>query len=168
MAAENPNPTPAIPQGDIAVFVNRVSVSNGCWLWNGPTHRRSGYGMIHFGAYPRRRKTMAHRVSWEIFRGPIPVGLCVLHRCDIPACVRPSHLFLGSHDDNMADMKRKGRARVSVGVANPRARLNEKDVVEIRRCAREGVDARVTAARFGICRWTVYRIVRRVLWAHVP
>ena len=83
-------------------FVNKTE---GCWLWVGANNER--YGL--FSCFGRVMK--AHRASWHLFVGPIPPGLHVLHKCDNPLCVRPDHLFLGTHVDNMADMARKGRAR---------------------------------------------------------
>jgi len=71
----------------------------------------------------------AHRVAWELEHGPIPEGMCVLHQCDTPRCVR--HLFLGTKLQNIRDMIAKGRHRGAVGVKNPRARLTEQDVREI-------------------------------------
>lgn len=83
--------------------------NGGCWLWAGSIHE-SGYGLI--GVNNRSRRV--HREMWRIFRGPIPRGsgyhgTCVLHRCDIPACCNPDHLFLGTQADNMRDMRAKGR-----------------------------------------------------------
>jgi hypothetical protein len=98
--------------------VDKRPTENGCWIWNG-TLNPNGYGQIFVGPLQGKAKT-AHRVSWEIAHGPIPPGrgyhgTCVLHRCDNPACVNPDHLFLGSHFDNMADMKLKGRANGGPG-----------------------------------------------------
>jgi len=82
----------------------------------------------------------AHRISWEIHRGPIPPGggyhgTCVLHKCDVTSCVNPDHLFLGTVKDNAEDMKRKGRSLKGrsggVGSANNNARLSENDVMLI-------------------------------------
>ena len=67
----------------------------------------SGYGTVWF----EKRRQQAHRVAWIKAYGPIPQGLHVLHKCDVKACVNPEHLFLGTHKDNMHDMKVKGRAR---------------------------------------------------------
>lgn len=66
-----------------------------------------GYGVIYFNG----RQTYTHRVSYELHVGPIPDGLFILHRCDVPACVNPDHLFVGSAADNVADMMAKGRHR---------------------------------------------------------
>lgn len=73
----------------------------GCWWW-AASFNRAGYG--------RFESDLAHRTAWRLLRGPIPPGLFVCHRCDQPGCVNPDHLFLGTHNDNMADKVAKGRA----------------------------------------------------------
>lgn len=81
-----------------------------CWPWlNGRSG--SGYGLVWW----RGQKRYAHRVAWELANGqPIPAGMLVRHRCDNPLCCRPSHLMLGRHADNMADMAARGRRRCAV------------------------------------------------------
>lgn len=98
----------------IESFTKRVQKTEGCWLWTGPQRKPTGKG--GWGAYglfrPKRRiNYYAHRFSWRINYGPIPDGMFVCHKCDNPTCVRPDHLFLGTHKDNMGDAKRKGRVR---------------------------------------------------------
>ena len=75
-----------------------------CILWNGGKDR-FGYGYFYFPKQCAR----AHRAAWVLFVGEIPSGECVLHKCDVPACVNPDHLFIGSRRDNVDDMIRKGR-----------------------------------------------------------
>lgn len=76
-----------------------------CWTWQmGRT--LFGYGRVKVAGLGERK---AHRYVWELTNGPIPHGMLILHRCDVPPCVNPSHLFLGTHADNMADMHAKGR-----------------------------------------------------------
>lgn len=78
----------------------------GCWIWIGRTST-NGYGRIGIG---RNKQYAAHRVSWEHYRGPIPAGMIVCHKCDTPLCINPNHLFIGTHADNARDRDRKGRA----------------------------------------------------------
>ena len=82
---------------------SKTYVQDGHLLWGGSSER-TGYGRVRFGAKIMR----AHRLSWELAYGPIPEGVDVLHTCDIPPCILPWHLYLGTQVDNMQDMLAAG------------------------------------------------------------
>lgn len=131
---------------------------------------KCGYGRVTAG--PRQRKILnAHRVAWELVYGPIPARRHVLHKCDNPRCVRPEHLFLGTHQDNMDDMVTKKRSRPKPnqrGSQNDSARVTEQEVALIRKLYAQGVFQVEIGARFGIAQTTVSKIVRRATWGHIP
>lgn len=141
----------------------------GCWIWMGAVIRW-GYGAIGSG---RRGQKMlkAHRAAWEIYRGPIPSGMLVLHRCDVPQCVNPHHLFLGDALTNSRDMIRKGRSsrgekhsaimrsRNLAGERAGNAKLTNAAAAEIRSLRAQGMTQRALAEQFKVCQATVSLIV---------
>jgi hypothetical protein len=118
-----------------------------------------GYGLLSDGS----RKRSAHRVSWELSNGPIPDGMCVLHRCDNPPCTNPAHLFLGSMADNSQDAVAKGRLKPPPprrGWANNKTKLDDQQIEEIRSryAAGERNKSRL-AAEYGVHRSRIYQLV---------
>ena len=149
-------------------FWSKVDKSGDCWLWtasaSGPSPKYF-YGRIQYEG----RRVGAHRVAWILTYGPIPEGLEVCHRCDVPLCVRPDHLFLGTHAENIRDAVQKGRHRSPSlrGEGHPQAVLTESQVREVRRLARAGYHHSDLAVMFSTARTTIGRIVRGETWTHL-
>ena len=135
-----------------------------CWLWRGNIHR-SGYGVIFNRKL--RRTLRAHRLSYEINNGPIPSGLCVCHRCDVRRCVNPAHLFLGTTQENTADMVAKGRNKwiAHRGEDAGRSKLSEDQVLAIRSDPRA---YRTIGAQYGVSSSNVSSIKNGQSWRHIP
>jgi hypothetical protein len=125
---------------------------SGCFLWMGAQHRQ-GYGSVG----KKGKSFLAHRVSWELYRGKIPNGLCVLHSCDNPPCVNPGHLFLGTYSDNNYDCGKKGRSNKK-GSINGNASLTEADVKIIRSAPRKKRLLYELAEQFGTSRANIAQI----------
>ena len=125
----------------------------------------SGYGRIYIKDNRGRRMDLAHRVAWERANGPIPGGLFVRHSCDNRGCVNTEHMFLGTHKDNMYDMKAKGRSLR--GSRHNLAKLNESQVLEIRKLQRDGVMGKEIAKAYGVSNALISMIKTRKLWAHL-
>lgn len=124
-----------------------------CWPWTGSLDYR-GYGAFTMNGQAMK----AHRASYLLFKGPIEKGLVVMHSCDNPSCVRPLHLSLGTHKDNMADMVKKGRSSKLRGDASPATKLTEADRVLIRAIMERGwLTAEELADRLKVCTASIYR-----------
>lgn len=130
----------------------------------GQKRNRGAYGIIRI----EDRIYSAHRVSWEMHNGPIRAKMNVLHHCDNAQCVRPSHLWLGTTDDNNKDKAKKGRAWKPEGEKAPWAKLTEKNVLEIRSLFDSGKFTQAQLARkYGVVGATIGLIVRRINWTHI-
>jgi hypothetical protein len=141
-------------------FWSRVRIGDGCWEW---TRTRSrGYGHVRFDG----KTWKAHRLAWEFANGSSAAGKAVCHRCDNPGCVRPSHLFLGTNADNLADMAAKGRS--TRGEANNTTKLTEAQVRTIREQYAAGeVSQLELGRRHGVNQTAISGLIRRKTWAHV-
>jgi len=153
-------------------FWEKVYKTSSCWLWTASLDSR-GYGQIGKGG----RGTgiiRAHRLSWEIHFGPIENGLFVCHKCDVPSCVNPHHLFLGTPKENTVDMFQKRRARFDVypdskpkGEKNPRAVVTNDIVKSIRELYQAGTSVAELSRKYGLAYSTTYHICTGYTWVHV-
>lgn len=133
--------------------------NSGCTLWMKTL--AVGYGQISW----RGRLIGAHRLAWIINRGPIPSGLFVCHKCDVPSCINPAHLFLGTARENNADKHTKGRTRVGRGSCQGSAKLTEFQILAIRN---DGRLQREIAEEYGVDQSNISLIKKRLGWAHIP
>ncbi|MHC6083214.1 helix-turn-helix domain-containing protein [Ralstonia solanacearum] len=170
IGAESTRFGPRSRQPLISRFARYVQVSpGGCWLWTGAKNA-CGYGVLGRG---RRSEGLirAHRLAYQLFHGIVlERSQHVLHRCDTRVCVNPEHLFIGTQQDNMCDMRSKGRAVPPprhVGIANHKAKLDEHKVRQIFAMRRAGNTKYQIAQRMGVSRATVYSILNRFTWRHV-
>jgi len=134
-----------------------------CWVWTGAKSTKFGYGSM--GGAPGQKGIKTHRLSWEIHYGQIPNELWVLHKCDNPPCVNPSHLFLGDASDNAKDAASKGRTLQ--GVRHPDTPFNESDIIEIRRRFSSGVSQHQLAREHNVSHMTIWQIVNDWTWRHL-
>lgn len=135
-------------------FLTKVRKTPSCWVWTAYKNP-NGYGRFRIG----KKKETAHRASWTIFKGQIPVGYQVLHTCDNPSCVNPGHLFLGTHLSNMRDMVSKGRH------ITPR-KLTSSQVSEIKKLYEsDNYYQREIAVLFNVSQALIAKIILGKRWA---
>lgn len=139
--------------------------NGGCWLWSGsPTP--GGYSQVQVGTRRgQQRPHSGHRISYEHFKGPVPEGMVVRHKCDVRLCVNPDHLEIGTRRDNVQDAKDRGRH--AKGEDFRRAKLNERSVKEIRLRYAAGETQPALAKEFGVTQSAVNAVCQRKTWAHV-
>jgi hypothetical protein len=146
-------------------FWKYTQKGDGCWTWTGPKNT-SGYGVLRLsGPAATYKGRTANRLSWEIHNGEIPPGMCVLHRCDNPACVNPAHLFLGTNADNIADKVAKDRQ--AKGEKHGKSKLTVAQVVELRPRLAGRTPSRVLAAEFGVSESCIDSVRSGRTWGHV-
>jgi len=140
-----------------------------CWEWQGACVKPGGHGVIGVKDLGPGRTQLTHRVAWELARGPIPKGLLVCHHCDNPPCVRPDHLFLGTHADNTQDAARKGRLPRAQGEKHPRTTMTDAQVVAARSCIATGlIDCQKLARQLGVKNNAVHLAVTGRTFRHLP
>ena len=145
-------------KSELERFWSRVNKPDkeSCWNWNGEFYH-DGYGKISL----RNKKFAAHRMSYSLNFGCVPAGLFVCHKCDNKACVNPNHLFLGTHEDNMRDMRNKGRRKEG------RAKVTPEQVIEIRKKWQEGFSTAQIAKSYGVRTALILRVVKFRTWRDV-
>lgn len=137
-----------------------------CWPWKACKNAQ-GYGDFHTRGMA---KTKAHRFAYFLEHGKLPKALLVCHHCDNPSCCNPSHLFLGTKQDNMDDSMEKGRMQKTRprGEKHGMARLTNTDVIAIRKRYAEGnITYKELANLSGIPKGTLYHLVSRTTWTHI-
>lgn len=136
--------------------------NSGCWLWTASVDK-DGYGA--FGGVNGYRFIRAHRAAWIIYRGEDPNKKSVLHRCDVPSCVNPNHLFLGDAVDNVQDRDLKGRT--CRGSKRPASKLVEDDISDIRLLAAHGMTQTEIAGIYGVSQAAIGYVLTGTTWKHV-
>lgn len=143
-------------------FFGKVRKTKTCWFWTG-AKRGGGYGII---IQDGKRRCATH-VSLELHGRKVPEGMYVLHACDIPACVNPDHLWLGTLSDNTRDCEAKGRANHPVGEKNGRARLNASQVEVIKQMYKEGRPMNNLWKLYRVTRQAIRNVVHGKSWKHL-
>ena len=149
-------------------FWSKVNKTDTCWLW-AASKRNKGYGAFVWADVDGNIiQGQAHRFAWEMENGPIPAGLCVLHRCDTPACVRVDHLFLGTKAENNADMSAKGRhvaggtwcgaGRYRRGEDHHNVKLSDDDCRKMREDRRDGMPFSALGIKYDVNTSTAWKI----------
>jgi|GEM_PF-966020 len=131
------------------ILLRVAKQANGCWNWTGSRSQQTGYGTVSWEGDPIR----THRWAWMHKHGEIPDGLCVLHKCDNPACINPDHLFLGTSRENIEDRDRKGRGKGWTRL------FNDRQANVIRSAYRSGMSILELAAMLECHSMTIYNLV---------
>ena len=143
-----------------------VEKTDSCWNWTGRLVGK-GYGRVGLGG-AGAKEILAHRLSYQMHKGPIPEGMVVMHKCDNPRCVNPDHLDAGTQSQNIKDAFSRGRKLMPTKKARGEecgaSKLMEADVLNIRESK---LSFSKLAAAYGVNKSTIERIKYRKTWRHI-
>lgn len=143
-------------------------IENGCWIWLGyKCEPKKIYGLTSLVINGKKKKILAHRAAYFLWKGEIPLGLFVLHSCDTPLCCNPEHLHLGNAQKNMDEMKERGRKKPAKGEKNRHAKLTNEIVLNIRKDFDTGLSVRGIERKYKIASSTASYITRKITWKHI-
>lgn len=153
-------------EDQIKAFWSKVAITaddNQCWLWLAGRNNK-GYG----NAYWDGKAQKAHRMAWMFPNYVIPSEMKICHSCDNPQCVNPRHLFLGTQQENVDDMRQKGRENKAKGELAHTHKLTGGQVKEIRmRYALGGITQKQLAREYGIAKQNIWLIIQKKVWKHI-
>lgn len=150
-----------LTEKDIIRFRSKFEKQKSCWMWTGNLSK-DGYGSFRL----RNGSFRAHRISFIIHKKSNIKGKLVLHSCDEPRCVNPSHLSIGTQKDNVHDCIKKGR--FTIGSRNGNSKLTEEKVKTLRNAYATGIYTQMELAKkFKVSRVLVSDITRRKTWNHI-
>lgn len=140
--------------------------NNNCFEWSNLCDK-DGYGICCYSKSSKRKNWRVHRLIYHLLIGEIPKGKIICHACDNPKCFNINHIFLGSFKDNALDRDKKGRAANLKGEQIGNHKLNECDVLLIRKLSSQGVLAGQLAKIFKVTTNHICRIVSKGRWNHI-
>lgn len=138
--------------------------NTGCWLWTAALDAY-GYAVLGLIIDKKKRPKHASRISYQLFRGDVPLGTVVRHICDEPLCVNPDHLILGTQEDNMADKVRRNRQ--NRGDNHGRRKLTLDQVMQIKSLRLSGLTLNAISEQFDVGEVQVWRICNGKRWKHL-
>lgn len=140
-------------------LMKNIKENNSCWMF--------GNRNVHNMFLLEGKNIGAHRASWILHKGNIPKGLCICHHCDNPGCINPDHLFLGTYQDNMQDMIKKGRGNAPKGEKTRTCKLKERDVLKMRELKKQNISYKKIADIFGVGSTTAFFAIKGITWKHI-
>jgi len=144
-------------------YYTTIPNENGCMEWTGARDRK-GYGMLMVN----HKHVLSHRLSYQLFKGEIPKGMCICHTCDNTKCVAPDHLWCGTQKENILDRLNKGRSARQSGEKNAASTLTDSQAIEIKKLLNTTNMTQVDIAKkFNVEKKVVWRIKNNISWKHL-
>jgi hypothetical protein len=147
----------------IHLYVNKTGI-NGCWIWTRiGSISKKGYGTFQI----KGKIKYVHRIFYEKYKGKIPKKMCVCHKCDVPLCCNPDHLFLGTQQENIKDMINKKRDKKSKGEDHKNCIMSEEHAKEIKTKFKDGLSIKEIYHLYMYSYSSIWKICKNRSWKHI-